>query len=80
MGIMGKTQGVKMEANPKPNARARNAPQPEGCAGASGELAGALASAYHAGMAGAAAAAPGSTFSFAVPVHRPGTHVVALQV
>jgi hypothetical protein len=31
MGIMGKTQGVKMEASPKPKATARNARRPSGC-------------------------------------------------
>ena len=30
MGIMGKTQGVKMEARPKPKATSRNAPRPCG--------------------------------------------------
>ena len=31
MGIMGKTQGVKMEARPKPKATSRNAPMPCAC-------------------------------------------------
>src|ERR1017187_6673055 len=41
MGIMGKTQGVKMEASPKPKATSRKAPQPsETGSGTAAEAAG----------------------------------------
>ena len=52
MGIMGKTQGVKMAARPKPKATARNARSPSaGAAGVDdGARAGACGSEYPAGM------------------------------
>ena len=40
IGIMGKTQGVKMEASPKPKATARKASQPFGLAAAAADDAG----------------------------------------
>ncbi len=40
MGIMGKTQGVKMEASPKPKATARNARSPSGGGGGGGRCVG----------------------------------------
>jgi hypothetical protein len=88
IGIMGKTQGVKMEARPKPKATARNASSPSaGTPGAAGVAAvdaaagsGARGSEYPAGITTAAGAAAGSTVRVAAPVHLDGTHILGLQV
>ena len=82
MGIMGKTQGVKMEARPKPKATARNASSPSagGAAVDDWDAAGACGSEYPAGMTIAAGEAAGSTVRVAVPVHLDGTHILGLQV
>src|SRR5215472_14791207 len=63
IGIIGKTQGVNMEARPNPNATPRKANRDESGSGA--EAARGLASEYPAGMLSATAAAPGDTLSFA---------------
>jgi hypothetical protein len=82
MGIMGKTQGVKIQASPAPKATSRNAPQP--CASGDGTAAdaadGGWASANPAGMARDGAGAAGSTVSATVRVHLPGTQRESLQV
>src|SRR5450432_1731701 len=82
MGIMGNTQGVKMEARPKPKATSRNAPRPAtaGVLAAPWAAPGATGSAYPAGMATAAATAAESTFNVAVPDHFEGTHIFGLHV
>ena len=78
IGIIGKTQGVKMEARPKPKATSRNAPSP--CCWAAGA---------DAAPGGARAVSPRSSrrewssapaVSGAVPDQRDGTHCVSLQV
>src|SRR5215831_6210789 len=76
MGIIGKTQGVKIDASPKPNATSRNAARlwSEGRGPESGR--GGDASVYPAGMARASAAGVTGT----LPDHRDGTHCVSLQV
>src|ERR1035438_7569175 len=96
MGIIGNTQGVKMEARPKPKATARNPNSPStGAAGVDDAApgvppvgdgvpgvvaAGTRGSAYPAGIATARAAAEGSTVSVAAPVHLDGTHILGLHV
>src|ERR1017187_4724813 len=86
MGIMGKTQGVKMEARPKPKATARNARSPSaGAVGVDawvddGSGAGARGSEYPAGITTAEGEAAGSTVSVAAPVHLDGTHDLSLHV
>ena len=77
MGIMGKTQGVKIAASPKPNATSRNAASPPAAAGAAAP---GLASLNPAGMLTAAIFAAGSMVTAAVTVSRPGTHSLSLQV
>src|SRR5579863_9585833 len=81
MGIIGKTQGVKIDARPNPKATRRNeamfSSEP---LVAGGEGGGALASAKPAGMSGAVAGVEGSTFRATSPLHFPGTHWVSLQV
>src|ERR1051326_8441291 len=83
IGIIGNTQGVKIEAKPNPKATSRNeailSAAPAG-AGVSLEGGGALASVYPAGISRAPAAAAESIFTRASPVHLPGTHWVSLQV
>ena len=78
MGIMGKTQGVKMAARPTPNATSRKAPKPcVSCAA----LGGAPPALNPAGIAGAAACAAGSMVRAALAVNRRGgMHTLSLQV
>src|ERR1017187_6386370 len=86
MGIMGKTQGVKMEARPEPKATARNARSPSaGAAGGDawvedGSGAGARRQELPPGITPAEGAAAGSTVSVAAPVHLDGTHDLSLHV
>ena len=82
IGIIGKTQGVKIEARPKPKATSRKAPSPwcrrprrRRRPAGGGRLGFGVA-----GGNGDAAAAAGSTVRVAVPDHRDGTHCVSLQV
>src|ERR1039458_5342235 len=70
MGIMGKTQGVKMEARPKPKATARNARSPS--AGAAGVDDGAGAGACGSGDPA------GGTTGVGAPVHVEGPAGLAL--
>ena len=79
---MGKTQGVKMEARPKPKATARKARSPSGCVeGADDDEAGGR---RRLGVAGGnddgGGAAAGSTVRVTLPVHLDGTHMLGLQV
>ena len=77
MGTMGKTQGVKIAASPKPNATSKNgARPPEAC----GCTAPGRASLNPAGMLTAAIFAAGSMVTAAVTVSRPGTHSLSLHV
>src|SRR5579884_2039220 len=87
IGIMGKTQGVKIAANPNPNATRRNRPRPSEAAG---PAAGAEdefpdecrtpASRYPAGALTDAAGAAGSMIRFADAVFfLGGRHMVSLQ-
>src|ERR1017187_2523106 len=82
MGIIGNTQGVKMDARPMPNATARNASKPSAGAVPVDVPAGpgAAGSEYPAGMITAAGPAAGSTVNVAAPVHFDGTHILGLQV
>ena len=84
MGIMGKTQGVKMEARPKPNATSRNAPKPCGLGLRPSRPAlprAGLASAYPAGIAEPPPRAPpGPRSASRRPSIAAGTHCVSLQV
>src|ERR1039458_9948690 len=86
MGIMWKTQGVKMEARPKPKATARNARSPSaGAAGVDawvedGSGAGARGWGSPGEITTAEGAAAGSTVSVAAPVHLDGTHDLSLHV
>lgn len=82
IGIIGKTQGVKIARSPNPKATNRNAARPWSWADGAGVApgAGGLASTYSAGMVTEAEVAAGSIFRLAAPVHFPGTHCVSLQV
>ena len=57
IGIMGKTQGVKMEASPKPKATSRKAPRPWSCGGWGGAMRRAAAGGFGFGVAGGNAGA-----------------------
>src|ERR1700722_10456412 len=79
MGIMGKTQGVKMAAKPNPKATSRNVPRlcvavvaELGEAAAARAFGGPVNSMNPAGMAAAAERAAGSTVRLAVAVRRTG--------
>src|SRR5882757_1081701 len=78
IGIIGKTQGVKIEANPKPNATARNPARLSDAAGALPGGGGGTASLNPAGMTTEEVAA-GSILTVAVPAHLDGTHILGLQ-
>src|ERR1700689_3280876 len=88
MGIMGKTQGVKMAARPNPKATSRNAPRlwvfvvaVEGVALATRAFGAPLNSMNPAGITGAAARAAESMVRLALAVRRTGgMHRRSLQV
>src|SRR5438874_11981943 len=80
IGIIGKTQGVKIVASPKPNATARKAANPSSFVDGAPGAAGGLASTYSAGITGEDEGTAGSTLRAALFSHLLGTHCLSLQV